>query len=227
MNKAHIYAKDINKHFVQADTTITVLQDITLDFAQGQSYALRGVSGTGKSTLLHILAGLDIPSSGTVFFNDINVFALQGRAKEHFFNQQIGLVFQWPYLLRELSVLENVILPGILGGKTKKDCVDHAHDLLKSVGLEHKALSGPSTLSGGQQQRVAIARAIFNKPAFLFADEPTGSLDLHTGESIIALMLSLQEKWNMGIILSTHDEYVSDKMNVQYVIKDAKISRIA
>lgn len=221
--KATIEAKNISKKYLQADTTITVLNDINLVLEQGNSYALRGMSGTGKSTLLYILAGLEVPSEGSILFNDINLADLHGKEREVFFNKYIGLVFQWPYLIRELSVLENIMLPGIIGGKSSEECKDRAYELLESVGLAQKAKNSPVTLSGGQQQRVSIARSIFNRPLFLLADEPTGSLDVHTGETIIDLILSLREKWGIGIIISTHDEYVSDKMHTEYIIVDGHI----
>jgi ABC-type lipoprotein export system ATPase subunit len=133
------------------------------------------------------------------------------------------LVFQSPHLLRELSVLENVIVPGLIGGKNKNECIEHAKALLNHVGLFDKKDSKPGELSGGQQQRVAIARALFNNPAFLIADEPTGNLDLATGNSIIDLLLTCREEWGMGVIVSSHDEYVVERMDVVYVLSGGRL----
>lgn len=212
MHKAILIAQEIYKNFIQGQEKIIVLNDINVTFIQGKSYAITGTSGSGKSTLIHILAGLDTPTNGKVLFNNqaIHTFSIPQRCQ--FRNQAIGLVFQSPHLIRELSVLENIILPGLISGKNKNDCIKRAEKLLEKVNLFSKKDQKPGELSGGQQQRVAIARALFNEPKFLIADEPTGNLDLTTRKDIIDLILSCQQQWGMGIIISSHDEYVTQRM---------------
>lgn len=223
MQKATLTIQGISKKFLQGKENIIVLNNIDCTFIQEKSYAITGISGSGKSTLMHILAGLDYPTTGTILFNDV---AVNISSKDHpsFLNQSVGLVFQSPHLLKELSVIENIMLPGLIGGLTRIECATRAEQLLKKVGLIEKRDSRPGELSGGQQQRIAIARALFNKPAFLIADEPTGNLDLATGTAIIDLLLSCQQEWGMGIIISSHDQYVADKMDVVYTLHQGKLN---
>lgn len=220
MNKIEIEAKNVKKNFEQGSVCTEVLKGISAQFEQGKTYALTGVSGTGKSTLLHIIAGLDAPSSGEVLYDNKDIASLSPDQRTHFLNRYIGLVFQLPYLIRELSVLENVMLMGLIKGDPESECKKRALELLVSVGLEDKANHQPASLSGGQQQRVAILRALFNKPAFLLADEPTGNLDELSGKLIIELLLRYQNEWGMGIIVSSHDAYVAERMEIVYKLHD-------
>lgn len=225
MHKATLVTQEISKKFIQGSQEITVLDTINSTFLPEKSYAITGISGAGKSTFMHIIAGLDTPSSGSVLFNNINIHALFAADRAHFLNKSIGLVFQSSHLLKELSVLENIILPGLISGLKKSDCEVRAEQLLKKVELLHKKDSPIGELSGGQQQRIAIARALFNQPAFLIADEPTGNLDLATGKAIIDLLISCQQEWGMGIIVSSHDEYVAEKMDVVYTLDQGKLTQ--
>lgn len=215
MQKATLTVQGISKTFIQGTEEITVLNNINILFEQKKSYAITGISGSGKSTFMHIISGLDTPITGKVLFNDQAIHTLPVSERSQFLNKSIGLVFQTPHLLRELSVLENIILPGLIAGYTKNDCHQRAEQLLKKVGLFEKKDSKPGELSSGQQQRIAIARALFNEPAFLIADEPTSNLDLETGKTIIDLLLSCRQ-WGMGIIVSSHDDYVTEKMDAVY-----------
>lgn len=213
----------VYKEFTQHSRTISVLQDITFQFSHGQTYAIMGVSGSGKSTLMMLLAGLDTPTSGTILFDDINFSLYKSHEKALFLAQHIGIVFQQPHLIRELSVVENVMLKGIIAGKSSVECRENAYVLLQRVGLADKALSNPTSLSGGQQHRVAIARALFSNPSFLLADEPTGNLDKKTGEELVDFLQECRELFGMGIIVSTHDEYVARKMGVVLHLRDGKM----
>ncbi|HLC07368.1 MAG TPA: ABC transporter ATP-binding protein [Candidatus Babeliales bacterium] len=224
MQKATLTIQGISKKFIQGREEVIVLSNIDSLFMQEKSYAITGISGSGKSTLMHIIAGLDTPTTGTVLFNNISLHTLAAPDLSHFLNKSIGLVFQSPHLLKELSVIENVMLPGLISGCKQIDCEKRAEQLLKKVELLHKKNSKIGELSGGQQQRVAIARALFNEPAFLIADEPTGNLDLATGKTIIDLLLSCRQ-WGMGIIVSSHDDYVAEKMDVVYTLDQGGLIR--
>jgi lipoprotein-releasing system ATP-binding protein len=223
MSQAILTTQDISKKFIQGTQEITVLQHINSIFVQQKSYAITGISGSGKSTFIHILAGLDTPTSGTVLFNNSSLHSLSATQREQFLNKSIGLVFQSPHLLKELSVIENIIIPGLISGRSRNDCEKKAIALLTKIELLHKKDSKIGELSGGQQQRVAVARALFNEPAFLIADEPTGNLDLTTGKNIIDLLLACQKEWGMGIIVSSHDAYVAEKMDEVYELREGKL----
>lgn len=220
MNDKELRLQEVEKFFVHAGTRVEILKKTTMLFNQGASYAITGASGVGKSTLVHLLAGLESPSAGKIFYNHQCIADFTEQEKSHFLNQSIGLVFQQPYLIRELSVIENVMVPGLVRGQSSAACKDHAQELLAQVDLAHKCTSKVATLSGGQQQRVALARALFNRPQFLLADEPTGSLDSATGTLIIDLLLRFQKEYNMGIIVSTHDARVASSMHHVYCLQN-------
>ena len=207
-----LQAQDVVKTFVQAASTITVLNGVTAQFKQGSTYAITGASGAGKSTLLHMLAGIDVPTSGAVFYNGHNIATISEHEKNSWLNTKVGLIFQQPYLINELTVLENVMIKGLIQGLPPQQCAHKAHILLAKVGLVDKADSKPATLSGGQQARVSIARALLNEPVFLLADEPTGNLDEAIGKEIVELLIECQNLWKMGLIISSHDSYVSKRM---------------
>jgi len=222
----NIIVKDVKKKFRQNKGELTVLNGINTTFEKGGTYAITGVSGIGKSTFLHILAGIDAPSSGTVFYGITNIGAVSAAQKDFFLNQSIGLVFQSPHLISELSVLENIMVPGMIAGRNRAYCRGKALGILQYMGLKSKAESRPDSLSGGQQQRVAIARAIFNKPAFLLADEPTGNLDRETGKKIVDLLLQCKNEWGMGIIISSHDPYIAKKMDVVFRLQNGRLTQM-
>lgn len=210
MNIRKITLKKIKKSFIQGDTSLVVLNEISALFQKGKSYALVGVSGAGKSTLLHIIAGLDEPTEGDLYFDNLSYTRLTSAEKELLRNRSLGMIFQTPYLIDELTILENVMIKGLIGGLREKVCAQQAQDLLIDVGLSEKPYSYPSELSGGQQQRVAIARALLNKPDFIIADEPTGNVDAHTAQEIVELLLLCTQQRSMGLIISSHD------MNIAY-----------
>lgn len=209
----------VSKSFATQTGKLSVLKGVSSSFEQGKSYAITGASGTGKSTLLHILAGLTEPNEGAVYVDECNISLFGQAERERFLNRTMGLLFQVPYLIKELTVLENVMMKGLIIGQSAEACTQEALALLEIMGLQDKASERPPVLSGGQQQRVALARALFGKPAFLLADEPTGDLDPHTGKTIIDLLLQCQATWGMGIIVSTHDVYVAQSMQEIYELK--------
>jgi lipoprotein-releasing system ATP-binding protein len=189
------------------------LENISTTFTTEQTYAITGSSGSGKTTLLHLIALLIKPDKGTIIINekDSNLFSEEER--RHFFMHTIGIVFQQPYVLPELSVLENSMLPGLMQGKSKEECHQKALHLLSQVDLLSQAYLPVKALSGGQQQRVVIARALFSEPSFLLMDEPTGSLDAKNASHIIDLILSLHATYKTGIIICTHDKKTVELMD--------------
>ena len=218
-----LQAHAVSKKFVQGSAELWVLRDINYSFAQGTSYALMGASGSGKSTFMHILAGLDTTTAGFVSFDTKNLDLLNTKERTHFLNKQIGLLFQSPYLIYELTVLENAMIKGLIAGMSKDSATKRAQQLLTLVGIADKIDYYPPQLSGGQQQRLALARALFNEPVFLLADEPTGNLDAHTATEIITLLRIIQQETGMGIIISTHDERVAGAMDKRLQIKDNQL----
>lgn len=212
MTVSKLIAKDLVKDFVQGGKSLEVLKGVNAEFVKGQTSAIVGVSGSGKSTLMHLLGGLDVPTSGTVFFNDHDLYKMRAAKKDAFLNKELGFVFQFHYLIKELSVIENIILPGLIKGDSKKECEKKAEQLLEKTGLQEKIHNYPTQLSGGELQRVSILRAIFNKPAFLLADEPTGDLDAQNAEMVVDLLLQAQKEWNMGVVICSHDKAVYSKM---------------
>ena len=188
---------------------LTILEGVGFDIAAGDTVAVVGASGSGKSTLLSLMAGLDLPSSGSVRLAGVELTRLDedGRAKVR--GEQVGFVFQSFQLLPSLTALENVMLPLELRGDREVD--GPARATLEKVGLGHRLDHYPRQLSGGEQQRVALARAFVTRPSLLFADEPTGNLDTHTGEAIIELLFALNQDAGTTLVLVTHDEHLASR----------------
>jgi lipoprotein-releasing system ATP-binding protein len=220
MQTMFLNMRGVQKSFQEGKKKTEVLKEVSISFEQGQTYAITGVSGTGKSTLLYLLAGLDYPTKGTIAFNDLLFSKMTLTQHEQFLQREVGLLFQQPYLLPELTAFENVMLAAIIAGQKSQDASEKVLYFLDQVGLREKKDSKPSALSGGQQTRLSLARALINQPSFLLADEPTGNLDEKTASAIITLLLKLQKKWRMGLIISTHDMHVARKMNHQYQLQD-------
>ena len=207
---ATIILDNASKHYVQAGKQLPVLTDVSATFQEGKCYAITGASGSGKSTLLHLLGGLDEPSSGQV--------RMQGVTR-----RDLGFVFQFHYLLRELTVLENIALAGRIAGQPPKACDEHAATLLSQLGLQDRSQAYPNQLSGGEQQRVAIARALFNKPKFILADEPTGNLDAAHAAAVTQLFLDAHKQWGMGVIICSHDPAVYGAMDTVLQVQNGGI----
>lgn len=214
-------ASHLNKSVISSDGSLTILHDICFDIYEGESIAITGASGSGKSTLLGLLAGLDIPSSGNVSLmgQNLNDLDEDGRAKIR--GLHVGFVFQSFQLLPHLTALENVMLPAELNGLDSPD--EHALLWLKKVGLSDRAKHFPKTLSGGEQQRVALARAFISRPAILFADEPTGSLDEANGNRVIELLFELNQANNSTLILVTHDPALARRCQRQLRLQGGRL----
>lgn len=199
---------------------VNVLRDVNLTVGCGGSVALVGPSGSGKSTLLGILGGLEQPTAGKVQFMGQEISNLGEDRLADIRNRHIGFVFQFFYLLPNLTALENVILPAGLGVSGGKDLVGRALDLLSQIGLADKARNKPRQLSGGEQQRVAIARALINEPALILADEPTGNLDAKTSEAIVQLLWDVHKKIGASLVCVTHDMDVARRADRILELRD-------
>jgi ABC-type lipoprotein export system ATPase subunit len=210
-------ASNIHKSYESGKKFLEVLRGVDLEIDKGRFIAIVGPSGAGKSTLLHILGGLDSPSKGRVIFEGQDIYALEDAEISSLRNKSVGFVFQFYHLLSEFTVLENVMMPGIISGNQVEG---DALGLLERVGLKERVRHFPSELSGGEKQRVALARALINNPKFLFCDEPTGNLDSKTGEEIVALIKKINFENNMTVVMVTHNIELTKAADKVYHLKD-------
>ena len=215
-----IRIRGLNKSFATINGRLQVLHDIDLHVELGQRIAVVGSSGAGKTTLMHIMGGLDHPSRGEVLFEGKNLFALKGSALDAFRNRTIGFIFQFHQLLPEFSALENVMMPLLIAGQSRARARIPATEILSEVGLKERLEHKPGALSGGEQQRVAIARALIQKPRLLLADEPTGNLDRRTSEEIFALLERLHCSHNLTMVIVTHNDQIAAQMDRVLRIED-------
>jgi lipoprotein-releasing system ATP-binding protein len=215
-----IVVRGLSKGFITDRGRIEVLKDVDLDIHAGERIAVVGASGAGKTTLMHLLGGLDRPSSGTVHFAEKNIFHYSAQELDAFRNRSIGFVFQFHQLLPEFSALENVMMPALIGRAPAKQAESRASEILTAVGLGHRLDHKPGQLSGGEQQRVAIARSLIMSPQLLLADEPTGNLDSATSDEILALLDRLHAERDLTIIVVTHSEKVAGHMDRVIRMKD-------
>ena len=215
--------RDITKVYHLGGEEIRALDGVQLDIDGGEFISIIGPSGSGKSTLMHILGCLDSPSSGTIRLDGTEIQDASPRELAQIRNRKIGFVFQFFNLLPKLNVLQNVELPMIYAGMSARERYDRSMAALKTVGLENRSKHRPSQLSGGQQQRVAIARALVNDPKLIFADEPTGNLDSHTGEMILEMFRALHRE-GRTIIIVTHDPEIAALTPRRIEIRDGKIA---
>ena len=209
MNELILSARGLKKTYVVGKRSLEVLRGVDLEIERGDFVALRGASGTGKSTLLHLIGGLDTPNAGEIIYNGENLAAFLESRLTNFRNRRVGFVFQAYHLLPELTALENVSLSARNARIPAVTAEKRASELLARVGLGERLEHKPSELSGGEQQRVAIARALINEPELLLADEPTGNLDSHTGQEIIELLKQLRAEKQMTLVIATHDAKVA------------------
>ncbi len=215
-----IEVKELSKRVADATGQLTILNNLNFTVSPGESVAITGASGSGKSTLLGLLAGLDTPTHGTVQLLGQDLFSMDEDGRAAFRAKSVGFVFQSFHLLPNLTALENVMLPLELSGLEARA---PAEAMLEQVGLSHRLNHYPATLSGGEQQRVSLARAFVQRPALLFADEPTGSLDDVTGQRIIELMFSLYHEFETTLILVTHDLKLAALCSRQIELKSGEI----
>ncbi len=197
-----ISAQNIEKSF----GSLKVLKGISIEVKQNEIVSIVGASGAGKTTLLHIIGTLEKPDSGKVFFNQKDVFAFNDRQKSLFRNKEIGFVFQFHHLLPEFNALENVMMPALIGGISKKEAEAKALELMEYLGVAERKTHKPTQMSGGEQQRVAVARALVNSPGVLLADEPSGNLDSKNADELHQLFVKLRNEKNQTIVIITHNK---------------------
>jgi putative ABC transport system ATP-binding protein len=215
--------RNVSKIYRLGEEEIRALDDVTLDIEEGEFISIIGPSGSGKSTLMHILGCLDSPSKGTIQLDGVMIQNASSRQLATIRNRKIGFVFQFFNLLPKLNVVQNVELPMIYSGVSARERRQRAMEALNMVDLANRAKHRPSQLSGGQQQRAAIARALVNHPRIVFADEPTGNLDSHTGDSILQLFRKLSQE-GRTIVLVTHDPEIAAVTPRRIEIRDGKIA---
>ncbi len=224
MNENLLSAHGLTKTYVMGSRTLEVLRGVDVEIARGDFVALRGASGTGKSTLLHLIGGLDTPNAGEIIFRGQKLSGFSEGKLTEFRNRSVGFVFQAYHLLPELTALENVCLTARIARIPAGAAEKRARELLGRVGLAGRTDHKPSELSGGEQQRVAIARALINEPELLLADEPTGNLDSKTGIEIIELLKSIRAEKNMTLVIATHDEKVAAHAERVIQLEDGRIA---
>lgn len=216
-----IIAKHLHKQFNE----FKVLKDVSLNIGKGEIIAIVGASGAGKTTLLQILGTLDVPDENKntqLIIDTVDVLKLKDKELAAFRNKKLGFIFQFHQLLPEFSALENVCIPAFIAGKNKEDAQKEAAELLNYLGLTDRMDHFPSELSGGEQQRVAVARALINKPAVIFADEPSGNLDTHSAENLHNLFLKLRDTFGQTFVIVTHNEDLANLADRKLTMSDGK-----
>lgn len=216
-------AERVVKVYKTKSDEIVALKGVNLSLKEGEFSLLMGASGSGKSTLLHILGTLDRPTEGRVLYRGEDVFRLSDKELAIFRNRKVGFVFQFHYLINELTVIENVMVPLLVRGVPEREAREKAKEVLKSVGLEYRLSHRPFEISGGEKQRTAIARALVTEPEIVLADEPTGNLDSQSSHSVISTMKRLNRETGTTFLIATHNSELETYADNVYFIKDGVI----
>ncbi len=220
-----VMAIGVRRYYHMGDITVRALDGIDLTVPRGQYVAIMGPSGSGKTTLFNCIGGLDQPTEGSVFIDEVDVAELDALELAWLRCRKIGYIFQSFNLVQVMTAIENVTLPMVFGGVGSDEALDRGVEILERVGLGDRITHTPAELSGGQQQRVAVARAFANDPAIILADEPTANLDLHTGREIIELLKEMNEERNTTVITATHDLKMIDVCDRIVWIRDGQVDR--
>lgn len=224
MSDIIISIKDLRKTYRTESESLTILNDLSIDIEKGKKIVIAGESGSGKSTFLNIVGALDNASAGSIIVGPYNVGQMDEEDAAEYRNRFLGLIFQFHYLLKDFTALENVYLPAFMAGVNKKEAEEKALKLLDDVGLSSRVNHLPSELSGGERQRVAVARALINDPQVILADEPTGNLDPANALMIGDLLFSMADKYQKTLLLVTHDMNLASKGDKIYSIKEGKLN---
>lgn len=227
MSQPLITIKNLEKFFINNQHRVEVLKGLDLELQSQDTLAVVGASGTGKSTLLHIMGTLDRPSGGQVLFEGQNIFEQSAKDLARFRNQKIGFVFQFHHLLPEFTAMENTMMPQLIAGASKPEAREKAEEILTQLGLKDRLFHRIGELSGGEQQRVAIARSLIRSPQLILADEPTGNLDRKTGTQIIDLFNQLNQEKGVTFLMVTHNQDLSRRFKRNVEIVDGKAIEMA
>jgi lipoprotein-releasing system ATP-binding protein len=223
MNEPLVLIEDLYKSFEHMGQTLEVLRGINLNIYPGEILSIVGPSGAGKSTLLHCIGTLDLPSKGRIRLGGEELTEMSASRLAQVRNQNIGFVFQFHHLLPEFDALENVMMPGLIQGRSRREMTERAKKLLDEVQVSHRAAHRPGEMSGGEQQRVAVARALVLEPKLLLADEPTGNLDTSTGNSVHDLFFELNKEHGTTIVVVTHNPGFAESMPRVVRLRDGKV----
>ncbi len=216
-------AKDLHREFETPETTLPVLRGVSLSMNRQEMVSVTGASGVGKSTLLHILGGLDRPTRGEVWVAGVTLEGQSEKELAKFRTERIGFVFQHHFLLNDFSALENVMIPSILRGRNATDARQRGEQLLSQVGLTDRRNHRPGQLSGGEQQRVAVARALANDPDIVLADEPSGNLDTATGRKLHDMLFELKAEKSISFLIATHNQELAERCDRQLKLVEGKV----
>ncbi len=225
LKETALAVKNLSKIYDSSAGRVVALDNLSFSVKKGEFVSIAGPSGSGKSTLLNMVGALDRPTSGHVYINGIDIFALNDSMIATMRNNLIGFIFQSFNLINRTTVLKNVKLPGTISGMSPSDANARAMKILEALGIADKATQKPVNLSGGQQQRVAIARALVNNPAIVLADEPTGNLDTKTGEDVFDMLKTLSHKFKRTIIMVTHNPELAESTDRSILIRDGRIEK--
>ncbi|KOC91848.1 lipoprotein-releasing ABC transporter ATP-binding protein LolD [Winslowiella iniecta] len=222
-NSILLQCNDLCKRYQEGSVQTDVLRDVSFSIEPGEMMAIVGSSGSGKSTLMHLLGGLDSPTSGEVVFDGKSLNSLSSSAKAELRNRELGFIYQFHHLLPDFTALENVAMPLLIGKVNKAEAQEKARAMLSAVGLEKRAAHRPSELSGGERQRVAIARALVNNPRLVLADEPTGNLDARNADAIFDLLGELNVRQGTAFLVVTHDLHLAKRLKRQMEMRDGQL----
>lgn len=223
-NSILLQCNDLCKRYQEGSVQTDVLRNVSFSIEPGEMMAIVGSSGSGKSTLMHLLGGLDSPTSGEVVFDGKSLNSLSSSAKAELRNRELGFIYQFHHLLPDFTALENVAMPLLIGKVNKAEAQEKARAMLSAVGLEKRAAHRPSELSGGERQRVAIARALVNNPRLVLADEPTGNLDARNADAIFDLLGELNGRQGTAFLVVTHDLHLAKRLKRQMEMRDGQLS---
>ena len=221
-----IECQNISKTYIDGKLQVPVLENLNFKVAHGQSVSIVGASGSGKSTLLHILGGLDKPTGGSIRLMGKDLSTLSQNSIGKLRNQYLGFVYQFHHLLPDFTALENVMMPLLIGHKSKAEAEQQALIMLEKVDLQQRVMHRPGELSGGERQRAAIARALVTHPACLLADEPTGNLDRRNAQNVLDMMLDLQSEMNASLVVVTHDDELASRFDEVLTVYDGSLKSL-